>query len=116
MVGRVAGSVVLGLLLLTAAGLGAPPSLLLFVAGANLATLLLPGGTGAKAAGNLARRLYDRRGWERDWSEGYLPQGERARNVPSGRPDPRLPRGFGETLEEIRSLPEIDPPRRRRAR
>lgn len=96
MPGRIAGMVVLALILLIAARLGAPLALLLLVAGANLATLFLPGGAGAKAAGNLARRLYDRSSWESTWSDGYLP-GEK--EAPARDPWER-------TLEEIRALPE----------
>jgi hypothetical protein len=125
---RVAGLVVVGLVLLMAGLLGAPLALVALLAvaigglGAILA-LLSPGGVGAQSASNLARKLYDRNGWEAGWSRNYL--GERRRGfldrIRSRRRLPRAPddvppdlfpdelqesKAWLRTLESIRRLPE----------
>jgi hypothetical protein len=124
---RVAGFVALGLLLLMAGLLGAPILLLVMIGGFFTATAFLPGGTGAAALGNLARRLYDRRGWESHWSEGYLDEREEGpvarrrarRRATIDIPARLLPDDLQEskawfrTLAAIRGLPERPPAARR---
>ncbi|MDP9342835.1 MAG: hypothetical protein M3Q23_12245 [Actinomycetota bacterium] len=122
---RVAGFVVVALVLLMAGLLGAPLGLVVLLAvvigGIGvLVTVLSPGGVGAQSASNLARKLYDRNGWESGWSGSYL--GER-RGGPLARrrarrrrevdvPPDLLPEDLQEskawlrTLESIRRLPE----------
>src|SRR5207249_4710503 len=84
---RVAGLVMLAVVLLMAGLLGAPLVMLgwvaLVVGGIAAIPLVLRGGVGAQAATNLARKLYDRRGWETGWSRNYLPE-------PKGGPPARL--------------------------
>lgn len=107
-VARIAGFVVLGLALLTWGLLGAPLYLLALIAAFPLVTLLLPRGAGAAAATNLARRLYDRRAWQRDWDAGYLPDEDDREAIPPDLlpEDPHEARGWHRTLRGIRRLPE----------
>lgn len=124
-VARLAGFVVLGAALGTWGFLGAPLSLLILIGAFPLITLLLPGGAGAAAASNLARKLYDRPAWEKGWDRGYLSEdedGRPARRRDRRRPredvppdlfpdDPEESRAWLRTLREIRELREDDAPR-----
>lgn len=115
---RVAGFVSLGLVLLMAGLLGAPPAMLAMIGGISLATAFLPRGVGAAALHNLAQKRYDRDRWQAHWSEGYLdgPADVRgARESSPGLPPGLLPaderesRAWLRTLATIRDLPERDP-------
>ncbi len=115
---RVAGFVVVGVVLLMAGLLGAPLALvgLLAVVLCGLAlilTLLSPGGVGAQSASNLARKMYDRNGWESGWSRGYLDEGRPPRRRSRDDVPPDLfpedlqeSRAWLRTLDSIRRLPE----------
>lgn len=119
---RIAGFVSLGLILLMAGLLGAPPAMLLMIAAFGAATAFLPRGSGAAALHNLAQRLYDRDRWEAHWSEGYLhepPDADRPRPAARGSSvelppgllprDPRESGAWLRTLAAIRDLPEEAP-------
>lgn len=112
---RIAGFLILGLTLGTAALLGAPLLLLLLIGAVPVATLFLPDGVGAAAATNLARRIYDRQGWEAGWDRRYLPEREDRGRRGTGSPEPDraevepdlFPEDLGESKAWLRTLAEI---------
>jgi hypothetical protein len=117
---RVAGLVTLSLLLLMAGLLGAPLVMLgwvaLVVCAITVIPLVLRGGVGAQAFSNLARKRYDRSGWEAGWSRNYLSDRKASRRPAAGAdlPPDLLPEDIEEskawlrTLHSIRGLPERD--------
>jgi hypothetical protein len=119
---RIAGFVSLGLILLVAGLLGAPPAMLAMIGALGAASAFLPRGSGAAALHNLAQKRYDRERWEAHWSEGYLHERpERGHSPAAGRGSslvlppgllPKDPRESGpwlRTLAAIRDLPEGAP-------
>src|SRR5437773_1340717 len=117
---RVAGLVMLAMVLLMAGLLGAPLVMLgwvaLVVGGIAAIPLVLRGGVGAQAFSNLARKRYDRSGWEASWSRNYIPDRKAAHRPAAGAdlPPDLLPEDLEEskawlrTLHSIRGLPEPD--------
>jgi hypothetical protein len=115
---RVAGLVMVGVVLLMAGLLGAPLALvglLALVLGglAVILTLLSPSGVGAQSVSNLARKMYDRDGWESGWSRTYLGERrprrrDRGVDVPPDLfpEDLRESKAWLRTLDSIRHLPE----------
>src|SRR2546430_8984789 len=87
---RVAGFAILGLGLLMAGLLGAPPVLLAMIGGFGVVTAFLPGGGGAAATRHLGQKIYDRRAWEAHLSEGH-PRGREERPLARVRSRRRTP-------------------------